>query len=205
MYTFKNVRYFSSAQHFFILSLRQLLIDSLCIEGIANNLVILNGNESKLHFKAGPEDNSLYYLSGFEKVEKKRNIVVVILTDLAHKHFAHLSKKVLRKFPSATIGFLVVTGKLSTTFCSRCAQGKMHQHAFPLSKHCANEPFEMIHSNLKLFPIESYHWYKYVIVFYDNYSLHAWISCLRQKLSAIVATKQFLAMVKTQHKPYKVI
>jgi hypothetical protein len=50
-----------------------------------------------------------------------------------------------------------------------------------------------------LFPVESYHWYKYVIVFYDDYSLHAWISCLRQKSSAISATKQFIAMVNTHY------
>jgi hypothetical protein len=126
MYTFKNVHYFPSAQHFFILLLRQLLNDSLCIEGKADDLVIYQGNKPKLHFMARAEDNSLYYLLGFEKVEKRRDTVIIILTDLAYKHFAHPSKKVLRKFPSATIEFLVVTGKLSITSCSRCTQGKMH-------------------------------------------------------------------------------
>jgi hypothetical protein len=63
-----------------------------------------------------------------------------------------------------------------------------------------SKPFELIHSDLKSFPIESYHWYKYVIVFYDDYSLHAWILCLQQKSSAISATKQFLAMVTTYYK-----
>jgi transposase InsO family protein len=38
-----------------------------------------------------------------------------------------------------------------------------------------------------------------VIVFYDDYSSHAWISCLRQKSSAISATKQFIAMVNTYY------
>jgi hypothetical protein len=47
IYTFKNVHYFPSAQHFFILSLRQLFIDGLCIENIADDLVILDSNESK--------------------------------------------------------------------------------------------------------------------------------------------------------------
>jgi hypothetical protein len=71
----------------------------------------------------------------------------------------------------------------------------MHQRAYPPSSRRASKPFELIHSDLKLFPVESYHRYNYVIVFYDNYSSHAWISCLRQKSSAISATKQFIAMV----------
>jgi hypothetical protein len=70
---------------------------------------------------------------------------------------------------------------------------------YPLSTKQASKLFELIHSDLKLFLIESYHWYKYVIVFYDDYSLHAWISCLRQKSSAISATKQFLTMVTTYY------
>jgi hypothetical protein len=63
----------------------------------------------------------------------------------------------------------------------------------------------MIHSDLKLFLVKLYHQYKYVIVFYNDYSSHAWVSCLQQKSSAIAATKQFLAIVKPQHKPYKVV
>jgi hypothetical protein len=125
-YIFKNVHYFPSAQHFFILSLRQLLNGVLQIEDGTNDLVITQNGKPKLHFMAGPEDNSLYYLLGFEKIEKKCDTIIVISTDLAHKHFVHPSEKVLCKFLLATIGFLVVNRKLSTTPCSRCTQGKMH-------------------------------------------------------------------------------
>jgi hypothetical protein len=62
-----------------------------------------------------------------------------------------------------------------------------------------SKSFELIHSDLKSFPVEFYHWYKYVIVFYDDYSSHAWISCLRQKSNAISMTKQFIAMVNTYY------
>jgi hypothetical protein len=119
--------------------------------------------------------------------------------DLAHRRFAHPSEKVLLKFPLATLGYPPVDGKLSSRPCSGYAQGKMHQRAYPLSTRQASKPFELIHSDLKSFPVESYHRYKYVIVFYDNYSLYAWISCLRQKSSVISATKQFIAMVNTYY------
>jgi hypothetical protein len=90
------------------MSLRQLLNNGLQIEGKANDLVIFQNDKLKLHFTAGPEDNSLYYLLGLEKVEKKHNTIIVISTDLAHKRFTHFSEKVLYKFLLATIGFLVV-------------------------------------------------------------------------------------------------
>jgi hypothetical protein len=121
------------------------------------------------------------------------------MMDLAHKHFVHPNKKVLCKFPSATLGYSLVNGKLSSGPCRGCVQGKMHQHVYSPSTKQASKPFKLIHSDLKLFPIESYHWYKYVIVFYNDYSLYAWISCLQQKSSAISATKQFLAMVMTYY------
>jgi hypothetical protein len=119
--------------------------------------------------------------------------------DLAHRRFAHLSEKMLHKFPSATLGYPPVDGKLSSGSCSGCAQGKMHQRAYPPTSRQVSKPFELIHSDLKSFPVESYHRYKYVIVFYDDYSLYAWILCLRQKSSAISATKQFIAIVNTYY------
>jgi hypothetical protein len=199
-YTLKDVHYLPSSHHLLILSLRQLLNDGLRIEGIADDLVILHGNQPLFHFMAGEEQNSLYYLYGLRRLGSRHfEAYLSISMDLAHKRFAHPSKKVLRKFPSATLGYPPVDGKLSSGPCSGCAQGKMHQRAYPLSSRRASKPFELIHSDLKSFPVESYHRYKYVIVFYDDYSSHAWISCLRQKSSAISATKQFIAMVNTYY------
>ena len=47
--------------------------------------------------------------------------------------------------------------------------------------------------------MESYHHHKYFISFVDNYSSFSWITLLRQKLSAINALKDFLAMVLNQY------
>jgi transposase InsO family protein len=53
---------------------------------------------------------------------------------------------------------------------------------------------------LKEFPILSYHKYKYTIVFFDDCTSHAWITLLCNKAAAISATRQFIALVKTQYK-----
>ena len=45
-----------------------------------------------------------------------------------------------------------------------------------------------------------YHKYKYVIVFFDEFTSRAWTYNLRSKGSAINATRNFLAMVETQYK-----
>ena len=74
----------------------------------------------------------------------------------------------------------------------------MPLRAFPPTSCCASKPFELIHSDLKSFPIESYQKYKYVITFVDDYTSHVWIVCLCTKAAAIHATKQFLATVETQ-------
>ena len=74
----------------------------------------------------------------------------------------------------------------------------MPLRSFPPTTRRAKRPFELIHSDLKQFPIESYRHYRYIITFFDDYSSHAWITCLRTKGAAISATKQFLAMVENQ-------
>jgi hypothetical protein len=176
MYTLKKVHYLPSLHHLLILSLRQLLNNSLCIEGIADNLVILCDNQPIFHFMAEEDYNSLYYLYGLRQLGSKHfEAYLSILMDLAHRCFAHPSEKVLRKFPLAMLGYPPVDGKLSSGPCSECAQGKMHQRTYPSSIRRASKPFELIHSDLKSFPVESYHRYKYVVVFYNDYSSHTWI------------------------------
>jgi hypothetical protein len=126
-YTLKDMHYLPSSHHLLILSLRQLLNDGLRIEGIANDLVIFHGDQPMFHFMAGEEQNSLYYLYGLRRLGSRRfEAYLSISMDLAHKRFAHPSEQVLRKFPSAMLGYPPVNGKLSSGPCSGCTQGKMH-------------------------------------------------------------------------------
>jgi hypothetical protein len=104
IYTLKGVHYLPSLNHLLILSLWQLLNDGLCIEGIADNLVILHSDQPIFHFMAGKEYNSLYYLYGFRRFGSRCYEKYLSITmDLAHKRYAHPSKKVLCKFPSAAL------------------------------------------------------------------------------------------------------
>jgi len=75
----------------------------------------------------------------------------------------------------------------------------MTSKSFPTSNERASEPFELIHSDLKSFPIESYHKYKYAIVFYNDYTPQAWTINLRTKDAALPATKQFIQMVEVKY------
>lgn len=55
-----------------------------------------------------------------------------------------------------------------------------------------------MHSDLKSFPIESYHCYKYIITFVDDFTSFAWIMPIHTKDAALTATKHFLSMVQMQ-------
>ena len=67
----------------------------------------------------------------------------------------------------------------------------------PLDSH-AQEPFEKVHSDLKSFPVESYHKFRYFISFLDDYTSYAWVVCLCTKSSAIGTLKQYIALVNNQ-------
>ena len=69
----------------------------------------------------------------------------------------------------------------------------------PPSATRATEAFKQLHSDLKSFPILSYHKNKYFIVFLDNYTSHARVTLLCEKPSAITALKQWLALIKNQY------
>jgi len=75
----------------------------------------------------------------------------------------------------------------------------MPNRAFPENERCASKPFELVHSDLKSFPVTSYQKFKYVITFYDDFTSHAWTMPLRSKAAVITAAKDFLEMVRVQH------
>ena len=62
----------------------------------------------------------------------------------------------------------------------------------------AKHAFELIHMNIKSFPTDFYHKYKYLIIFLNDFTSMAWTILLCVKSAALMATRQFLQMVKTQ-------
>ena len=75
----------------------------------------------------------------------------------------------------------------------------MPNQAFPENERRATKPFELVHSNLKSFLVQSYQKFKYIITFYDDYTSHTWTMALHSKATAITAAKDFLEMVRVQH------
>ena len=117
-----------------------------------------------------------------------------------HRRHGHPSVDVLRRSRGHTKGFPEgITFPKEAPICPGCAEGKMKSKSFPPSEKRASKPFEKIHSDLKSFPVESYHRFKYFITFFDDCTSHGWIVCLRAKSEAITAMRQFTAMVKTQY------
>ena len=102
------------------------------------------------------------------------------------------ARKHLKDFPEVEI-------PSEEPLCPGCAQGKMVNRPFPVNTKRASRPFELVHSDLKSFPIESYHRFKYVIVFFDDYTSNAWTVKLHTKDGALTATFHFLALVETKH------
>jgi len=114
--------------------------------------------------------------------------------------FKHLSWEVLRHVREHTIDFPNIEIPTDNPVCSGCTLGKIPNRPFLSSWHRATCLFQLIHSDLKMFPTMSYYKQRYMIIFYDDFTSHAWISALTTKDKALQATKQFLAYIKNQYK-----
>ena len=118
-----------------------------------------------------------------------------------HRRFGHASKQVLERAKRNTKNFPQnVEIPAKTPLCRGCAQGRMPSDSHPPSETRAKAPFDKIHSDLKSFPTESYHRYKYYASFLDDFSGHAWVVLLRQKSDTCKAVENFIQMVKNKYR-----
>ena len=85
------------------------------------------------------------------------------------------------------------------TICPGCVKGKMLACTYHLDSHHASKPFELIYSDIKSFPILSYHKYWYIITFFNDFIFHGWSAMLHTKSAALQAAKYFLSMISTQY------
>jgi hypothetical protein len=118
--------------------------------------------------------------------------------ELLHRRLGHPSRDVLRAAKKHIKDFPDVDIPSTAPICPGCEMGKQPNRTFPHSEKRASTPFELIHSDLKSFEIESYHKYKYAVVFYDDYTSMAWLVLIKTKDQTLKATKQFHAYVRTQ-------
>ena len=117
-----------------------------------------------------------------------------------HKRLGHPSKVVLRHAHKHMCNFpQEVPASKEDTICPGCTKGKMPNCAFTPNEQRATQPFELIHSDLKSYSKKSYHWYKYVITFLDNYTSHVWTTPLHTNDAPLTVTKHFIIMVQTQY------
>ena len=185
-----------------LLSLGQFHCSSLSSRGDAHVIVFYDGNnEVFLSFYPQTANSTIYVLQSLLGTEEDYSLSTIYSVDFEtmHRCLAHPSSEVLRKagkyvkdFPDIRIP--------SEHFCPGCVQGKMTQKPFPASETRATEPFELIHSDLKMQPVESYRKYRYTITFLDDFTSHTWTINLWTKDATLPTTRHFLAMVETQYK-----
>jgi hypothetical protein len=78
--------------------------------------------------------------------------------DLMHKCMGHPSMDVLHNAKNHTKGFPNdIIYPEETPLCQGCAQGKMPSASFPSSQSHTSRAYEKVHSDVKSFPVASYH------------------------------------------------
>jgi hypothetical protein len=117
-----------------------------------------------------------------------------------HQRLGHPSNDVIKKAIAFTKNFpskLLIPKE--PCICKGCVEGKMPSASFPKSDTRAKRPFDLIHSDVKSFPIKSYHKYRYFVSFLDDYSSYCWIVCLKTKDEVFKTFKQFVTFAERQY------
>jgi hypothetical protein len=183
-----------------LLSLGTFLQEGMNIRGDEQRLVLEKKGKPFMVFQpSGPRD-TLFGVNSetfSEDVAQALKTVHNVDYDIVHQRFAHPSDEVLKRARSKTIGFPDVVFN-RTGICPGCALGKMANRPYPVNEKRASRALEMIHSDLKSYPIRSVHGYKYVVTFFDDHSSHAWHQLIKTKDETLRATRQFIKMVKNQ-------
>jgi len=150
-----------------------LSIRLMSVGVLLNNGFLMRGSSTKIAFYCRGSHSSVletfphmpgqtvfWLTAGFSLQQSllAKSTVFTMDYDLWHKHFGHPSKQVLKEAQGHVKNFpkdLAFPKK--DPICRGCAEGKMHSRSFPESQSCASRPFERIHSDLKSFPVDSYH------------------------------------------------
>ena len=182
-----------------LLSVGEFLQQGLRIYGDAKAMILRRQNSAVPLIQCVPAKagHTIYWLDTIITNVQAHATIYTVDYKLLHKRFGHPSRDVLRHAKEKTKGFppLVEIPK-EPPVCLGCVQGKMPSHSHLQSESRASKPFEKIHSDLKSFPVESYHKYKYFISFLDDHTSYVWVVCLRTKSGAIGALRQYIALVR---------
>jgi hypothetical protein len=167
-----------------LLSLGQFMQHGLYTRGSICEVALYDERTNKefVTFHPRSEEDTIYVIKSLVGAEISAHITTIHSIDfeVMHRRMAHPSKEVLQKARKHTKGIPEIEIPREHV-CSGCAQGKMMKQPSPPSEKRAMVPFELIHSDLKTLPIESYQKFKYSIIFYDDHTSHAWTINLRTK------------------------
>jgi len=134
--------------------------------------ISLTHKAERLWFGPDPEDDR-NVIFGIRSIPIIRSNYIASVSkvdyDIMHRRFGHPSKEVLRRAQKHMQCFPEIHFPTEDCVCPGCALGKMPNRAFPENERRASTPFELVHSDLKSFPVTSYRKFKYVITFYDDF------------------------------------
>ena len=141
-----------------LVSMDQLLASGTTVQGNRTSICMLYGDGSLLApFTPSPHfGHNMYTL----EVASPQHKAHMITYDIMHKQLGYSSKNVLKyvcdymcNFPSS------IEFPKKDTICPGCMKGKMPACTYHPDSHCTSKPFELIHLDIKSFPILSYHKY----------------------------------------------
>jgi len=160
-----------------LLSMGTFLAQGFQAIGTQSFIRIVRAGQPFLTFVPRYEGDSIYVIRSLAAKEAELHSAVETVYkidyEIMHKRMAHPSKDVIIHARKHLKDFPEVEVPSKENLCPGCAQGKMSNRPFPANPRRANAPFELIHSDLKSFPIESYRRFKYVIIFLDDYTSNA--------------------------------
>jgi transposase InsO family protein len=186
-----------------LLSLGTFLNEGLRCAGTNRSIQVLKGSTPFLTFHPRRENDSIYVIRSIQAADeglyRANSSIYDVDYEIIHRRLGHPSKDVIQQARKHLKDFPKIEVPKKEHLCPGCALGKMSNRSFPAAPQRASKPFELIHSDLKSLPVESYHRFKYIIVFFDDYTSHTWTVNMRTKDAAISATKQFFAMVETKY------
>ncbi|KAI4312513.1 hypothetical protein MLD38_037320 [Melastoma candidum] len=137
-------------------------------------------------FMEGRKVNSIYVMSAesayVDKVKKNETAV------LWHERLGHvgyhklkvmINNEMLKGLPKLEVNV--------DNVCSGCQYGKAHQLPYEDSKYRAEEPLQLIHSDV-FGPVFGC---RYMVTFIDDYSRYVWVYFMKEKSEALQKFKEF--------------
>ncbi|PNY02796.1 copia protein (gag-int-pol protein), partial [Trifolium pratense] len=145
----------------------------------------------------GKLKEGLYQVSNVSSQSNKDACTYMSVKESWHRKLGHPNNKVLDKVLKHCN--VKTSSSDQFKFCEACQFGKLHLLPFKSSYSHAQEPLDLIHTDVwGPAPIMSNSGFKYYVHFIDDFSRFTWIYPLKQKSETIHAFTQFKTLVENQ-------